>query len=69
MGKRKSSVKGCSTHAPVRQFSPMTAVCTCRVSLDPILHAVFTHDVFEYALSCRRPADVPQAHEQYFEFI
>ena len=64
-----TSVHSRIPHPAVRKFSPVTAIGSGRIRLDPVLHPVFPDNMFKNSLSRRRPADVPQAHEKDFVFI
>ena len=69
MGQAITSVHSRIPHPAVRKFSPVTAIGSGRISLDPVLHPVFPDNMFKNSLSRRRPADIPEAHEKDFVFV
>jgi len=69
MRQGEASIERSRTHATVRQFASVTAICTRRVRLYPVLHPVLSHKMLEYTLSRRRTAYIPQAHEKDFVFV
>ena len=53
MGQSEATLHGGIAHTPVREFSPMAAVCSGRIHLEAVLSPVFTNYMFEYTLRRR----------------